>query len=127
MSRSGSAAVGEQVALPGSTVDVLVGFVRYLRAERGVSSVTIEEYASDVTGFLAGRGGAGGARGLTAAEVTKAVLADAPGWAPATVQRHACSLRSFLRYCYLAGLVESDLQVLIDQAAHDKLPTCGCC
>ena len=28
---------------------------------------------------------------------------------PATVRRYGCALRSFLRYCYLVGLVEHDL------------------
>ena len=68
MSRSGSTAVVEQVAVPASPVDVLAGFVRYLRAERGVSPATVEAYASDVRRFLAGRDGVRGVRELTAAE-----------------------------------------------------------
>jgi integrase/recombinase XerD len=109
MSRSGSTAAVEQVAVPASPPDVLAGFVRYLRGERGVSSATIEAYASDVRRFLAGRDGASSVRELTAAEVSRVVLAEVAGWSPATVRRHASSLRSFLRYCHVAGLIESDL------------------
>jgi site-specific recombinase XerC len=30
-------------------------------------------------------------------------------WSPGSVRRYGCSLRSFLRYCYLVGLVDRDL------------------
>ena len=93
----------------GSPVDVLLdGFVGYLRRERGVTVLTVDAYVSDVRRFLAHRGGSElGA--LTAAEVSKAVLGQVAGRSPASVRRYGCALRSFLRYCYLAGLVEHDL------------------
>jgi len=46
---------------------------------------------------------------LTAADVSKAVLGQVAGRSPASVRRYGCALRSFLRYCYLTGLVERDL------------------
>jgi integrase len=46
---------------------------------------------------------------LTAAEVSKAVLGEVASRSPASVRRYGCALRSFLRYCYLAGLIEHDL------------------
>jgi site-specific recombinase XerD len=87
---------------------LLVGFVGYLREERGVTALTVDAYLSDVRRFLARRAG-GGLRDLTAAEVSKAVLAEVAGRSPATVRRYGCALRSFLRYCHVAGLIESDL------------------
>jgi integrase len=41
--------------------------------------------------------------------VSKAVLGQVTRWPPASVRRYGCSLRSFLRYCYLVGLVDRDL------------------
>jgi integrase/recombinase XerD len=93
----------------GSSVDVLLdGFVGYLRRERGVTVLTVDAYVSDVRRFLAHRGRSDLAA-LTAAEVSKAVLGQIAGRSPASVRRYGCALRSFLRYCYLAGLVEHDL------------------
>ena len=87
---------------------LLDGFVGYLRSERGVTALTVEAYVSDVCRFLAYRGDSD-VRGLTAAEVSNAVLGQVGERAPATVRRFGCGLRSFLRYCYLVGLVDQDL------------------
>ena len=89
-------------------VDVLDGFVGYLRGERGVTVLTVDAYVSDVRSFLAHRGGSDLAE-LTAPEVSKAVLGQVAGRSPASVRRYGCALRSFMRYCYSAGLVEHDL------------------
>src|ERR671918_806898 len=98
MSRSSATGTGP--------AEVLVdGFVGYLRRERGVTALTVEAYVSDVRRFLAHRGESG----LTAAEVSNAVLSQVVDRSPASVRRYGCALRSFLRYCYLVGLVERDL------------------
>src|SRR6266699_1974528 len=87
---------------------LLAGFVGYLRGERGVAALTVDACVSDVRRFLAHRGGSD-LGDLTAAEVSKAVLGEVAGRSPASVRRYGCALRSFLRYCHLAGLIESDL------------------
>jgi integrase/recombinase XerD len=100
---SGSSASGTAPA------EVLLdGFVGYLRGERGVTALTVAAYVSDVRRFLAGRGDSD-VGGLTAAEVSYAVLGQIGDLAPATVRRFGCGLRSFLRYCYVVGLVDQDL------------------
>lgn len=101
MPRSGTAGGGLAEVL-------LEDFVDYLRRERGVTELTIEAYVSDVRRFLALRGESDLSR-LTAAEVCSAVLGQVGERAPATVRRFGCSLRSFLRYCYVVGLVDQDL------------------
>lgn len=101
MSRSSTAGTG-LVEAP------LDGFVDYLRSERGVTELTVEAYVADVRRFLVLHGG-GDLSGLTAAKVCNAVLGQVGERAPATVRRFGCSLRSFLRYCYLTGLVDQDL------------------
>jgi site-specific recombinase XerD len=87
---------------------LLDGFVVFLRRERGVTALTVEAYVSDVRRFLVDRD-ASDLSELTAAEVSNAVLGQVSGRSPASVRRYGCALRSFLRYCYLVGLVERDL------------------
>ncbi len=101
MSRSSAAGTGRAEAS-------LDGFVSYLRSERGVSALTVEAYVFDVRRFLAHRGESDLSE-LTAAEVSNAVLSQVADRSPASVRRYGCALRSFLRYCYLVGLVERDL------------------
>lgn len=87
---------------------LLDGFAGHLRRERGVTALTVEAYVSDVRRFLADRD-VSDLSGLTAAEVSNAVLGQLAGRSPATVRRYGCALRSFLRYCHLVGLIERDL------------------
>jgi hypothetical protein len=90
------------------TEGLLDGFVGYLRTERGVTALTVEAYVSDVRKFLAHRGESD-VSGLTAADVSNAVLGQVADRSPASVRRYGCALRSFLRYCYLVGVVDHDL------------------
>ena len=87
---------------------LLGGFAGYLRRERGVSTLTVDLYVADVRRFLAG-GGIRELSELTPVEVSHAVLDQVGAWSPASVRRFGCALRSFLRYCFLTGLVERDL------------------
>ncbi|MCA1697731.1 MAG: tyrosine-type recombinase/integrase [Actinobacteria bacterium] len=97
-----------RVTEAGPAEGLLEGFVGYLRSERGVTMLTVEVYVSDVRRFLAQRGDSD-LRGLTAAEVSNAVLGQIGERASATVRLFGCALRSFLRYSYLVGLVDQDL------------------
>jgi integrase/recombinase XerD len=94
-------------------VEVLLGgFVDYLREQRCVSPLTIDAYMSDARRFLERRGN-GRLRELTASDVSSAVLGEVDGRAAATVRRFACSLRAFLRYARLAGLIDGDLSAAV--------------
>lgn len=100
---------------------LLTGFSDYLREQRCVSSLTVEAYAADVRRFLAHRG-RHGLDGLTAADVTRAIVSEADGRrAPATVRRYAGSLRAFLRYGHLVGLIGSDLSAAAMPVAGRQL------
>lgn len=95
---------------PGSTTEVLLGsFARYLLQERGLAAGTVCGYVAHARRFLTGLAPLGlGA--LTAREVTAGVLAQAGrGGAVSTTQNFVAGLRAFLRYCYLEGLVDTDL------------------
>ena len=87
---------------------LVAGFVGYLRRERGVSELTVEAYVREVCRFVAGLGGSALSE-LSAAEVSRAVLGQVGGRSPSSVRRYGCALRSFLRYCYLTGLVDHDV------------------
>jgi hypothetical protein len=69
---------------------LLDGFTRYLRAERGVSALTVDAYLSDVRRFLARRGGSDLGE-LTTAEVSKAVLGEVAGRSPESLRRYGCA------------------------------------
>lgn len=92
-----------------SETDRLVeGFAGYLRRERGVSMFTVDLYVADVRRFVADLGNSD-LRELTPADVSHAVLGQIGARSPASVRRFGCALRSFLRYCFVTGLVERDL------------------
>jgi site-specific recombinase XerD len=100
----------EPPASAGSPLDlVLSSFERYLVSERGLAPGTIVGYVTHARWFVEGLGREGVA-GLSAAEVTGAVLRKAAsGVSVAAAQYFVPGLRAFLRFCFLEGLVETDL------------------
>src|SRR5258708_3787908 len=92
-----------------SADEVLVGsFRRYLLNERALAPSTAAAYTDRARRFLAARAGADLA-GLTAGDVTRAVLAESGAVSAGAVQYFVAALRSFLRFCFAEGLVEADL------------------
>lgn len=95
---------------PPTTVDMAVeGFKRYLLTERGLQPKTAAAQVSRVRRFLADYCPPGGIEHLSTAEVTRALLGEGVDHAPATVKRLGYTLKAFLRYALLAGLIEHDL------------------
>ena len=88
---------------------VLVSFRRHLLAERGIGESTANRYVDYARRFLAGQGGADELSVLTSAEVTRCVQHEATRVAVASTQYFVAGLRAFLRFCFIEGLVESDL------------------
>jgi integrase/recombinase XerD len=100
----------------GSPVEVLLaGFARYLREERGLAECTTAAHVARARRFLTdyvdgdGDGGQGLMRDLCAGDVTRAVLAEAGRLSVGSAQYFVAALRAFLRYCFLSGLVDTDL------------------
>lgn len=87
---------------------VLAAFERHLLVERSLALGTVGGYVSHARRFL-GRLGPDGLAGLGATEVTAAVLERSVGVSVSTTQYFVSGLRSFLRFCFLEGLVEIDL------------------
>lgn len=101
---------GKPAVSRGSPIDLLLGsFERYLVSERGLAAGTIVGYLAHARWFVEGLG-SGGLVGLSAAEVTGAVLRKADsGVSVSAAQNFVSGLRSFLRFCFLEGLLEADL------------------
>ena len=93
-----------------SPADVLLGSFRaYLLDERGVVPRTADAYVAYARRFLDGLGRDDGLAGLTAREVTEAVLRESQAVSAGAARHFVCALRSFLRFCMIEGLLDSDL------------------
>jgi site-specific recombinase XerD len=88
---------------------LLASFECYLLGERGLAACTAAAYVSRARRFLEGLSDNDGLGGLTAGAVTGAVLRESQGLSPRSAQYFVCALRSFLRFCFVEGLLESDL------------------
>jgi integrase/recombinase XerD len=109
MLRSVGALADDAPVRPATKRELLVaGFIDFLREERGLSSLSVEAYRSDVLRFLQ-RSERDDMRDLTTAEVSRAVLRETFDHSPASVRRFGVALRSLLQYCYVAGIVDTDL------------------
>jgi site-specific recombinase XerD len=99
-----------QVPAVASSQDrLLLSFERYLVSERGLAPGTIIGYLAHARWFVEGLG-SGGLVGLSAHEVTGAVLRKAgSGVSVSAAQNFVSGLRAFLRFCFLEGVVEADL------------------
>jgi integrase/recombinase XerD len=92
-----------------SPTDALMGsFLGYLLSERGLSAGTVRGYVDRATRFVAGLA-PGGLAHVTPAEVTAAVLRESAAVSVSATQNFVASLRAFLRFCFVEGLIEIDL------------------
>jgi integrase/recombinase XerD len=88
---------------------LLASFRAYLLGERGLAPSTAMAYVLRARRFLAGCNPEVGLVGLTAADVTRAVLGEAGRRAVGSTQFFVVALRAFLRFCFIHGLVPVDL------------------
>ena len=100
----------EEPAVAGSAPDVLLArFERYLLVERGLAAGTVVLYLASARRFVEGLSSVLGLAGLAAGDVTAAVLRESEGVSVSAAQNFVSGLRSFLRFCFIDGLVGSDL------------------
>jgi integrase/recombinase XerD len=88
---------------------MLASFERYLLDERALAPGTVDGYLSHARRFLSGLTPSDGLVSLTAGAVTSAVLLESAAVSVSATQNFVAGLRSFLRFCFLEGLVEFDL------------------
>ena len=88
---------------------LLAAFERHLLCERGLTGSTAAAYVAYARRFLAGRAG-GGLDGLDRGGRHRARCSPRPSAVSAgSAQYFVVALRSFLRFCFLEGLIEADL------------------
>jgi site-specific recombinase XerD len=94
----------------------------HLRQDRGLSPVTGRQHWFVLGRFLRERFGDGSItpRAITAADVTRYVL-EIPARSPASAQRHASTLRSFLRFLWQTGQTDIDLTAAIPPVRRWRL------
>jgi site-specific recombinase XerD len=109
LSGLGVVAVQEPAAASTPTDELLGRFERYLLAERGLAEGTVVLYLGGARRFLAGLSSDRSLAELVAGDVTPAVLRESEGVSVSAAQNFVSGLRSFLRFCFIDGLVESDL------------------
>lgn len=90
------------------TEQLMECFTRFLLGERGLVPGTVRGYVDRSRRFVAGLG-RGGLAELTPAKVTAAVLGESTTVSVSATQNYVASVRAFLRFCFLEGLVETDL------------------
>jgi integrase/recombinase XerD len=95
----------------------------YLVQERGLAPGTIASYLHVARLFLAARAGDGELHleRLSAAEMTEFVLAECAPRSVGSAKYVVCGLRSLLRYLYVAGRTEAQLEATVPMVAGWRL------
>jgi integrase/recombinase XerD len=111
--------------LPLGQVDALLKrYCQFLVRERGLRQRTAEGYSYCVRPFVASRVDAAGGldlAGVTAADVTRFVLAACPGRAVGTAKLVATGLRSLLDWLHMSGAVSVSLSGAVPPVAGWRL------
>jgi integrase/recombinase XerD len=89
--------------------ELLASFRRHLLHERGLAQGTAAAYVLRAGRFLAWVAADGNVTGLTAGYVTGAVLRESQNVSVGSAQFFVAALRSFLRFCFVEGLLPADL------------------
>jgi len=93
--------------------ELLVRYREHLVDDRGLTPNTVLRYERFARRFLTDRGsrtdGVIGIEGLVSVEVNAYLLAAASRLAVESAKREAADLRALLRFCYLAGILGTDL------------------
>lgn len=103
----------------------LVGFEEYLRQERRLADSTIAANMARARRFWAGYVPVGSVGELTAAEVTRALLDEGATRRPVSVKAFGYTLRSLLRFFFIAGITARDLSaatLVIRHPQPSRLP-----
>jgi integrase/recombinase XerD len=100
----------EEPAVPSSPTDVLLArFECYLLAERGLAAGTVKLYLRSARRFVESLPPDRGIAELAAGDVTAAVLRESEVGSVSAARNFVSGLRWLLRFCFIEGLVGSDL------------------
>ncbi|MGH7754041.1 MAG: tyrosine-type recombinase/integrase [Gemmatimonadales bacterium] len=98
----------EQTLASSPRAVLLARFEQFLIVERGLAAGTVRGYVAHASRFLDGLALVELAD-VTAGEVTAAVLGESGVVSVSATQNFVAGLRSFLRFCFIEGLVATDL------------------
>lgn len=104
----GAVAAVEQAREVSPTEVLLDSFERYLLEERALTPGTVRNYVQHAGRFLSGLSPSG-LCGVRATDVSEVVLRESAAVSVSATQNFVAGLRSFLRFCFITGLVEVDL------------------
>ena len=111
---------------PHSPSDMMIGsFKTYLLHERGLVPSTTESYVLRARRFLTWFAPTGQVASLSARDVTDAVLRESASVSVGATQLFVVALRSFLRFCFIEGLMPTDLSAAAPSLTgrrHSPLP-----
>jgi site-specific recombinase XerD len=94
---------------PVASLEAVALFEAYLRDERRLAPATVENLVPRVRRFAREWVPSAGLSALTPGMVSQAALAEGEGRKPSSVKKFCYTVRVFLRFCWVAGLVERDL------------------
>ena len=110
LSTLGVLPVEQPASTASSATDVVVAsFHGYLLRERGLAGSTAAAYVERARRFMADCASDGALTDVTARGVTSAVLRESRAVSAGSAQYFVMALRSFLRFCFVEGLTQSDL------------------
>jgi integrase/recombinase XerD len=116
----------EEPAAASTRTDVLLArFERYLVAERGLAAGTVSLYSARARRFVEGLPADRALAGLLAGDVAAAVVRESESVSVSATQNFVNGVRAFLRFCFVEGLVESDLSqaaLLVRGRSSSTLP-----
>ena len=102
--------VEHEVPEEGAPVDVLLAsYGAFLLVERGLATCTAAAYVLRARRFLAGQVTDGDLAKLATRDVTEAIRVEAARVSVGSTQFFVVAVRSFLRFCFLEGLIPTDL------------------
>lgn len=105
----GIASLGPDPTPASATAELLASFGRHLINERGLAGSTTTAYLFRASRFLAWTAADGNVAALTTGDVTRAVLRESQSVSVGSAQFFVAALRSFLRFCFVEGLIAVDL------------------
>jgi site-specific recombinase XerD len=114
----------EPIVVPTPREAVLDRYGAYLTAERGLGPSTARDYVDLVRPFLRTREASAGAlelEGLTAAEITTFVAAEAPRRCIGSAKLMVTALRSFLGFLHVEGVLAQSLVAAVPSVAGSRL------
>ncbi|MDQ2728940.1 MAG: tyrosine-type recombinase/integrase [Actinomycetota bacterium] len=114
--------MAERIVVSPALEAVVVAFGDYQRRQKRLAGLTVQMQSYGVRAFLAWRSrtGRGDLAGLGPEELSEFVIAEAARISPGAVQAKVTTLRGFVRYLYVSGVVDRDLSAAVPSRASSR-------